>query len=101
MKFLVFIILISVNSFAANSACTDFNTQTRIAREAVKSLIALADVPPVEVYYGGAESNDSGYMTVNVQPHFKLTKDWYKVIIRNSDCRVVNVSLFLENLQLE
>lgn len=91
----------SVHLASAASACTEFNTQTRIAREAVKSLIALADIPVVEVYYGGVENNQNEFMVVNVQPVFKFTKDWYKVTIRNSDCRVMNASLFLENLPRE
>lgn len=93
--------LISIKILAANTACSDFNTQTRIAREAVKSLIALADVPNVEAYYGGVQGEQDGFVTVNVQPHFKFTKDWYKVVIRNSDCRVTSANLFLENLPLE
>jgi hypothetical protein len=103
MRFLVIALLaiVSINSFAANTACTDWNTQTKIAREAVKSLVALADIPSVEGYFGGVESDEDGLMTVNVQPHFKFTKDWYKVIVRNSDCRVMSVRLFLENLPID
>lgn len=103
MKYLVLTVItfISIGSFASNTACTSLNTQTKIAREAVKALIALADVPNVEAYYGGVESNQNGLMTVNVQPHFKFTKDWYKVVIRNSDCRVITVSLVHENLPID
>ncbi|MGZ3634285.1 MAG: hypothetical protein ACXVAJ_08170 [Parachlamydiaceae bacterium] len=102
MKFLFLTLMtfVTANAFAGNTACTDYNTQTRIAREAVRSLMALANAPNVEAYYGGVESDQNGIMTVNVQPHFKLNKDWYKVVIRNSDCRVMNVSLFLENLPI-
>ncbi len=98
---LVLLTFMSTKVLATGSACSDFNTQTRIAREAVKSLIALADVPNVEAYYGGVQNDLNGLMTINVQPHYKFSKDWYKVTIRNSDCRVVNINLFLENLPLE
>lgn len=85
----------------ATTACTDYNTQTRIAREAVKSMIALADVPNVVNYYGGVDSFDGGFTVVNVQPHFQFSKDWYKVSVRDSDCRVTNVTLFAEHLPIE
>lgn len=90
-----------VYSGHASTACSDFNTETRIAREAVKGLIALADVPKVIAYYGGVQSNEGGITIVNVQPHFQYTKDWYKVSVRNSDCRVMNAALFLEKLPIE
>ncbi|MGZ3797519.1 MAG: hypothetical protein ACXVB1_14205 [Pseudobdellovibrionaceae bacterium] len=102
MKFfvsaLIFLIAYNVN---AASICSNFNTQTRIAREAVKSLIALSDVPTVVNYYGGVESTQNSITVVNVQPHYQNYKDWYKVTVRNSDCRVTNVSLFQEKLPIE
>jgi hypothetical protein len=99
MKYFITILiaLISSSSFAS-TACSDLYTQTHIARDAVKSLIALADVPNVETYYGGTQGEDNGQTIVNIQPCFQYTKDWYKVTIRNSDCRVTNVTLFLEKL---
>lgn len=94
--------LIFLTAYSANAAsvCSDFNTQTRVAREAVKFLVALADVPNVVAYYGGVESTQGDVTIVNVQPHFQHTKDWYKVSVRTSDCRVTNVSLFLEKLPI-
>lgn len=101
MFFLVLLTGVSINAFAGNTACTDFNTQARIAREATKALLKLADIASVEAYYGGVESNQNGLMTISVQPHFKFTKDWYKVVIRNSDCRVISANLFLEKIPIE
>ena len=100
----VLILILSVVSIslanAASTACTDFNTQTRIARDAVKSLIALAAVPKVINYFGGA-TTVNGVTVVNVQAHYEESKDWYKVTVRNSDCRVTDVTLLQENLPLE
>jgi hypothetical protein len=77
------------------------NTQARVAREATKSLIALADVPNVVSYHGSAEDSGNGTTLVTVQPHYLYTKDWYKVSVRNSDCRVLGITLFAEDLPLQ
>lgn len=82
----------------ASTACYDMNTETHVAREAVKSLIAIAAVPKVVDYFGGVQNEENGHTVVNVQPRFEFTKDWYKVTIRNSDCRVTNIILFAEGL---
>jgi len=99
--FSMFSVLFVFNANASGTVCSELNTQTRIAREAVKSLIALSDVPNVIAYYGGVQNDANGMTVVNVQPHYQYTKDWYKVSVRNSDCRVINVSLFLEKLPIE
>lgn len=71
-----------------------------MAREAVKSLIALAGVPSVVAYYGGVERTEGDIMIVKIQPHYEVSKDGYKVSVRISDCRVANVSLDFENTPL-
>ncbi len=97
---LAFILSFPFFASATGTACSDINTQSQIAREAVKSLIELADVPSVVAYYGSVQSDEDGVSVVNVQPHFQYSKDWYKVSIRNSDCRLTNISLFQEKLPL-
>lgn len=93
-------VFLAFNVSAAETACSDFNTNTRIAREAVKALVALAQLPNVISYYGGVESEVDDITVVNILPHYQNTKDWYKVSVRNSDCRVTNISLFQEELPL-
>ncbi|WP_413288862.1 hypothetical protein [Bdellovibrio sp. HCB337] len=93
------VLLFAYNAHAApTTACTSFNTQARVAREAVKSLISMAAVPPVAVYFGGVQEDVGGITLVNVQPYFATYKDWYKVSVRNEDCRVLQVLLFAEKL---
>jgi hypothetical protein len=97
--FLALFALISHGAIA-NAACTDVNAQTRIALEGVKALVALADLPNVVAYHGGIARNEGATTIVNVQPHFQHAKDWYKVSIRHSDCRVINIQLFAEKLPI-
>lgn len=95
---IILMVLFSVVLNTANALCTEFYTPTQVARDSVKALIAIAQVPTVVVYYGGVESEENGIMLVNIQPHYQTTKDWYKVSVRTTDCRAVNVSLFAENI---
>jgi hypothetical protein len=101
MKLLVGILFfISASNVIAGGVCNDVNTHTKIARDAVKALVALADVPNVIAYYGGVESDSDSAMVVHVQPHYQYTKDWYKVTVRKSDCRVLGATLFQEDVPL-
>jgi len=97
---LLFLATFSAQALETKTACTDFNTQTKIARDAVKALIALAEVPAPTAYYGGVAGERDGKMIVNVQPRFTYTKDWYKVAVRNADCRVMSVDLYAEGLPI-
>lgn len=100
-RFLTFFLTLAFNAETRASACNDYNTNTKIARDAVKALVSLADVPEVVAYYGSLNRDDGTFSIVNVQPHFNDSMDWYHVTIRNSDCRVINAELVGEALPIE
>lgn len=89
----------AVNASAA-SVCTGLNTQTRVAREAVKSLVALSGALSNVEYWGGVKESRDGKMIVRIEPHFESSKDLYDVEVRISDCRVLKVELLTESLPL-
>ena len=85
----------------AQAECSNLGATTSAARNAVKALISLSDLPHVIAYWGGVQKHENGYTVLTVQPHYEKTKDWYKVTVRNSDCRVMDTVLIAENMPLK
>jgi hypothetical protein len=98
MRTFIFSAVLSLGFSAIAGVCAHGSYDTKVARDAVKALIALTDQKVVS-YYGGAKSNVK-YTEVTVEPHYESTKDIYKVQIRNADCQVLKVDLKAEKVPI-
>lgn len=71
---------------------------SKLARQAVKSLIAAEDIKGVKDILGGLVDFNPEFIKYKIALKFQSDYDVYEVVIRTKDCRITNVSLTSENL---
>ncbi|MBK9322886.1 MAG: hypothetical protein IPM97_08080 [Bdellovibrionaceae bacterium] len=94
LNFLVCLGLFAISNPSFAGSCDIMKS----ARQVIKAIVAIEDMKGITAYYGGLKSEDSMFTTVNVQPYYQKTKDWYLVKIRNNDCRILSAELIAENI---
>lgn len=94
VRFALFTFLVLVTSISKALACDT----SKVARQVVKSLIAIEDIKGVKALYGGALRPTDNDVIFKIEPHYETTKDSYEVVLRSKDCRVLGVRLIGQSL---